>query len=431
MKDLRIESVKIKGFRGIDKLDVNLKDLTICRGTNGAGKSSFEDSLLSIFTGGNHPENIRHGAKCSVVEVKLSDGRTLVKRQTPKGQTTTVLTENGVELPKAMEIVKSLANGPSLQPQEFIDAKPAERIAWLVAALGLNFSVGDLESCLPTLLDSLGGGPQPGPMALLREYNLGQMDLGALDKFHERVYAERREINRAADNQENEVKVLAGGLPQVQGDGSAERELISAWRQQLGECNGTEKSYETGIRLIAEKEIDAIKARVDSELRTIHQKYEAERLEIEKEITSLNEKLSAHQRAAGARQLIAEKSRQAARNRTVSENCTAILGAIDGAKAAKLSKIPVEGVSIRKTAKGDDEVFLAETAFPQLSEGEQLDLACRIVTEAPGALGLVVIDSVQRIAPDRLPEWLTDWQNSGFQVIAAQTDAGELTIETK
>lgn len=430
MKDLRIESVKIKGFRGIENLDVTLKDMTVLRGTNGAGKSSFEYALLSIFTGGNHPENVRHGQKAAVVELKLSDGRTLVKRQTQTAQTTAVLNENSVELPRPKEIIEILANGPSLQPQEFINAKPEDRIAWLVGALGLNFTGADIEASLPKLLESAGGGPQRGPYECLVGYDPGPMDLPALDKFRDRVYEDRRAINRAADEQENEVKVLAGGLPQVEGDGAEEGKALSTRRLLLRDLNSEEKKTEADLPRTAQEKIDAIKAVLEAELREIHQKVEAERLQLEREITSLTEKLSAYQRAAGARELIAEKSKQAAQNRTAGENCTAVLDAIDRAKAARLSKIPVQGVSIRSTAKGP-EVFLGETAFPQLSDGEQLDLACRIVTEAPGKLALVVLDSIQRIAPDKLPAWLTDWAGSGFQVIAAQTDAGELTIDTR
>lgn len=426
MKELRIESIKITRFRGIEQADIKPKNLTLVRGTNGAGKSSFEDAILDVFQGGNHPENIRHGCQAAVTELKLNDGRTLMKRQTAKGQTTTVLDANGVELPKAMEIIKGLANGPSLQPEEFINAKPAERIAWLVGALGLYFDAADIVSCLPKLLESAGGGPQPEVEQYLLQYLMPTSDLRGLDAFRKRIYDDRTAINRAAESQEKEVKVISDGLPEVSGDGTEEAATIAKLRMDLKLHNEGERSDAEVVRAEAQKKIDAIKRDMEAELSVARGEAEAGRLQFEKSIASLTDKLSAHQRAAGARKLIAEKSNQAAQNRMAGDNCTAILEAIAAAKARKLAQIPVPDLTIR----GED-LYLGETPFDSLSTGEKIQLASEICTLAPGKLGLVVLDEVNRIADDKLPEFLQSWKDSGLQVICAIADAGELTIDTR
>ena len=426
MKDLRIESIKITGFRGIAESEIHPKELTVVRGTNGAGKSSFEDAILDIFQGGNHPENVRHGCKAAVTELKLNDGRTLVKRQTPKGQTTTVLDANGVELPKAMEIIRGLATGPALQPEEFINAKPAERIAWLVGALGLNFTAADVAACLPTLLDSAGGGPQPEVAEYFTQYSMPSSDLRGLDVFRQRVYDDRKSIKQAADRQEHEIKVYSDGLPEVSGDGAEESIRIAEFKLALKTHNEKERANEASDRALAQVKIDAIKRDMEEYLRIARREAEAERLELEKSIAGLTDKLAAHQRAAGARKLIADKTVQARNNRAAADNCTAILDAIDMAKAVKLAKIPIEGLSVR----GDD-LCLGQTPFDSLSTGEKIQLAGEICTLAPGKLGLVVLDEVNRIADDRLPEFLQSWKDSGLQVICAVADAGELTIDTR
>jgi len=426
MKDLRIENIKITGFRGIEQIEVNPTELTLVRGTNGAGKSSFEDAVLDIFQGGNHPENVRHGCKAAVTELKLNDGRKLVKRQTPKGQTTTVLDANGVELPKAMEIIKGLANGPALQPEEFINAKPAERIAWLVGALGLTFSSNDIVDCLPQLIPSAGGGVQREVYECWVNYNPGIMDLPNLDKIRQKVYVDRTAINRAAESQEKEIKVISDGLPEVSGDGTAEATHVSELKTALKRHNEEERTNESEVRAFAQGKIDAIKRDMEAELTELRTGSESVRLQFEKSLTSLTDKLSAHQRATGSRKLIAEKTVQARNNRTAADHCTAILDAIDMAKAVKLSKIPVPGLSIR----GED-LCLGQTPFDSLSTGEKIELAGEICTLAPGKLGLVVLDEVNRIADDRLPEFLQSWKDSGLQVICAVADAGELAIDTR
>jgi len=431
MKDLRIENIKIIGFRGIEKSEIEPKDLTILHGSNGKGKSSFEDAILDIFQGGNHPENVRHGCKAAVTELKLNDGRTLVKRQTPKGQTTTVLDANGVELPKAMEIIKGLANGPALQPEEFINAKPAERIAWLVGALGLTFSSNDIVDCLPQLIPSAGGGVQREVYECWVNYNPGIMDLPNLDKIRQKVYADRTAINRAAESQENEIKVISDGLPEVSGDGAEESIRIAEFKLALKTHNEKERANEASDRALAQVKIDAIKRDMEEYLRIARREAEAERLELEKSIAGLTDKLAAHQRAAGARKLIADKTVQARNNRAAADNCTAILDAIDMAKAVKLSKIPVPGITIKEDAAGIMDLYQGVTPFPSLSTGEQIQLAGEICTLAPGKLGLVVLDEVNRIADDRLPEFLQSWKDSGLQVICAIADAGELAIDTR
>jgi len=92
-----IQSVSIRNFMGIESLDLSLTaPLNFISGQNEAGKSSIRDAILWAFTGqarglkthADQAAMIREGEKAAEVHVILADGKSFVRRKTPKSNAT-------------------------------------------------------------------------------------------------------------------------------------------------------------------------------------------------------------------------------------------------------------------------------------------------------------------------------------------------------
>jgi DNA repair exonuclease SbcCD ATPase subunit len=90
---MKLERISIKGFLGIEALDLDLKaPVNLFVGQNEAGKSSLRDAVQWAITGQarglkTHQEQaalIKNGAKAAEVALTLADGQTIARRKTPK-----------------------------------------------------------------------------------------------------------------------------------------------------------------------------------------------------------------------------------------------------------------------------------------------------------------------------------------------------------
>lgn len=143
-----IKSVSIRNFMGIESLDLPLTaPLNFISGQNEAGKSSVRDAILWAFTGqarglkthADQAAMIREGEKAAEVHVILADGKTFVRRKTPKSNATI-----SGEVPDI-----GLSPAILFDPYTFLFLPEAQRRELLFQVIpGLNTTVADIYARL-------------------------------------------------------------------------------------------------------------------------------------------------------------------------------------------------------------------------------------------------------------------------------------------
>lgn len=154
---MRIESVSIRDFCGIQSVDLQLAGLTLLYGQNGAGKSSVLDAIRHALTGDLRGEVvadvIRQGAKKATVEVMFGERTGVATVTTPKGRSVSV---DGVEIP-AKEAAAAIATttGASVEAIRaalasgaILTMKPDARLALLAAITGAKFDRASIATAL-------------------------------------------------------------------------------------------------------------------------------------------------------------------------------------------------------------------------------------------------------------------------------------------
>src|SRR5690349_17447478 len=106
---MKITRIEAENIRGITNGVLEPRTITVLKGGNGTGKTSWLDSVRVVFDGGYDPLIIRNGEKKARVEMTLDDGTicTRVLNAEKKTSTLTVKSADG-------EVVKS--------PKSYIDA---------------------------------------------------------------------------------------------------------------------------------------------------------------------------------------------------------------------------------------------------------------------------------------------------------------------
>lgn len=143
---------KTKSVLGIDFVDVRLDgSMVVVTGENGAGKTSFIDSILMTLGGAKHTaeQALKMGARQGQCEVELGPmgGPTMFTatvRVTASGRTLTLVDDAGV-VASAQTFLNALRGPLSFDPESILDMSDAELSKTLLDLAGLSFTEADAE----------------------------------------------------------------------------------------------------------------------------------------------------------------------------------------------------------------------------------------------------------------------------------------------
>lgn len=437
---MNLAKVEISNVKGIPHLEFQAGSLTVVSGKNGCGKTSILDAISDVFAGGHHPELIRSGTDKAAVAMTLDNGVVIRKAITSKGTTLTITSSDGEPIKPEMEFVKSLATSFSFDPLAFIDAKPAERAKYLMAAMPLEFSADEIVATLPEQRAKLAREYFPvGAKLSLDELNL----IGAKNG---RIYSDRTKTNGAAENLNGTISTLTDGLmPEAESnvDWAAKTEELSGQllglKEELAMARaGLEAGTARQVAIVREREAAEIEkiraaareeiAKIEAEARRIEAEGTAEfQADIERlsgELANAKAKLSEVQRDRNNRAQVDRFRTDAAELWRKSDMLTGILEAVEAAKKRKLKECPIAGLEVR-----NGEVFYSANggepiSFDLLNTATQYWLCFELAALSVGKLGLMVCDRAESLDDDQWAEFKQAAVSSGFQVIAARVEAG-------
>lgn len=218
---MRIESVSIRDFCGIQNVDLQLAGLTLLYGVNGAGKSSVLDAIRHALTGDLRGEIvadvIRQGAKKATVEVMFGERTGVATVTTPRGRSVSV---DGVEIPtKEAPAAIATTTGASVEAIRaalasgaILSMKPDARLALLAAITGAKFDKATIAGELAGV--DLLGNDSPSSLTELR-------------LLADRAVAARKEAKRRKDDAEQDYAHVPLVAPAIAAKATNEADVIA------------------------------------------------------------------------------------------------------------------------------------------------------------------------------------------------------------
>ena len=425
----KIESVEIRDIKGIEHLDLKVGSVTTISGANGVGKSSVLDAIKAVFEGGHDPGLIRRGAEQGSIEIHLSDGVTIKKRITPKQSTLTVRAADGSIIRAPKRYVDRLAGGLGFDPLRFVDAPAKKRIEWMLELMPITFTPEELHQ-------AVGDRAPSEPMNLQR-----------FQEFRDGIFAERADINRKRRDLEGNIRTLADSLPseeeldpEVPQKLKEVREELAMIRNGMSErvskINLERAEKKSAATMKAQREIEAIKARLSGEIEQIDQEAESAVAAVQavdnprieehvQQIAKLEEQEKARQRAIGVQQSL-ERLRDRLRDYD-SFALTENLKKLDELKRRKLSELPVEGIDII-----DGEIYIDGVKWDHVNLSARIVAAVQVGMLGMGELNMFLLDEAEHLDDGRFEEFLAAVKEAGLSVIAARVgEEPRLAVEVQ
>ena len=346
---MKISRVRAVNFKGIKNIDVILKkNVNRITGANGAGKSSFRDSIMATLCGAKYTPDVPVRVGQGKAEVTIDMGDFVVHgTYTKSGRRIEIESSDGSVYKRPQELLDKCIGPLTFDPVAFYLAKPPVQVAMLKELVQVNF--GDLDTI---------------------RWDIKQKRSAAKTE-KERLQHEAERIQVVDGLPDEEVSVA---------DLSIELLRILTHNQYVFE-NDQRRGNLLKIVETRQKQILDMQATIEEIKKSIGG--------IEKEIAEIPEKLAEDESAVQTQIANAESTNAAVRERNRRQRLEAgaeehshlfsELGqqakAVDAERADRLAKcnMPVEGLSLT-----DEYVTFGELPLKQVNTGKQLQICVSI-----------------------------------------------------
>lgn len=436
---LTISKIEVENIRGIPNANLEPKSITIIRGANGTGKSSWIDAFRCVFDGGYDPLLVRNGEERASVRVTLSDGTTLQRVLDAKRCTSsiTVKSADGEVIKSPQKYVESLADTLAYDPLDFIEYDHKQRAKLIEDLLRVELSTHELSAA-----------------CLSQDWYLAHFDprrnpFDNIKAIRDAAYERRREMNVRERQAQDTVETLRKDMPTLNEDSAdfegrnaaAQRklqEVISAERIAQTELSEQYSASLERIEAWAREEhakIDAAKNKKVAEAGAVKAEMIAELIaahgplvqEARAEAQSAAAALTEYNKAQGLRDHLAKMEIQSKEFGDESIRLSRAIENLDRLRLEKLKEIPLEGADMRNGV-----LYINNIGFDGLNTAQQMEVAIQVGALRAKDLPFMLIDGGERLDESRREDLCRAAKDAGFQVVIAERleSASTLMVET-
>jgi DNA repair exonuclease SbcCD ATPase subunit len=438
---MQINHIRISSILGIDQLELSPKGFTTISGPNGTGKTSVLESIKGALAAGHDATLLRNGAEKGEIVLVLDDGLEITKTVKSAGSTTTVR-RDGEKISRPAETIKALTDALSVNPVDFLLAKPKDRTRVLLEAMPLEADTVHLTSIAGVPVSA-----QPGVHAL-----------HVIDQVHKQVYDARTGTNRAVKEKQATINQLEAAVPPapegVSGDEGELEQGIRAASDERENMLGRITAQLTKLRTQAQADIDAVRAEVqrkideakadgqakvdaiNAELSTKEGKAAAARENANTKCTDIIQPLNTQlqiirndRESAGRRKqtldTIATMQTEHEQLKAEAEQQTGALEAIEQYKSDLLASLPIPGLEVR-----DGEIYRNGVVFDRLNTAQQVEVAVEVAKLRAADLGVVCVDGLELLDSTTLEAFKESALESGLQLFITRVTDEPMSIET-
>lgn len=146
----KLKSVKIENILRVKFAEIEFNDdIVVIGGENGAGKSSVAKAIWMAFAGkkGVPSYPVHEGAPEGTISIELEEGITIDATIKPDRSVKLVLRDaHGKKYANAQEILDSFNFTYGYSPQDFLEANSQKQVDSLLSALGIDLSIYEQEA---------------------------------------------------------------------------------------------------------------------------------------------------------------------------------------------------------------------------------------------------------------------------------------------
>lgn len=417
LRAVRARFINVFNF---DEFEFDLGKFTLIRGANGKGKTASLNAIRSLWEGQSHDVTLlKQGAKRGEISLVLSDGVEIAKEILEGKTFLTVRVPKLGHISRAPGYVKGLIGLLSLNPIEFLTAKPEQQKELFLSALPLTVTREQLAEAVGF------------PLTIPVEGHALDVIAAAESMF----YKDRTDVNRSLKSKQAAVEQIAESLPRApeQGDWpgavkEAERTvslleaeltgrthtITSGLAVALANLNHASADAVAKLRAEAQERVSQIQLQLTqdvaaaegttAEQRDARRRQEREELEaLEAEVapkleearqsrTHARTMAEQHTKAESARQLLAHMQQEA---KALAEESAGLTQGLEGLRALRASltaQLPIPGAEIH-----DGELYLDGIPLARVAESRLISLAVELAMLGAGELGLILVDGLEAL----------------------------------
>lgn len=354
----KITTAELNNFQKVSYAKIEPSgNVIVLAGKNGAGKTSTNDGLEATLTGHNgrnikRPVKDGHG-KASI-EIKLSDGSTLIRGYTPSGTTLKGLDAAGNKF--GQRELDARISSLGIDGRKFIGMGEKDQLKALLSIVDLPFNPAELDADRKRVFDERANVGRDGKA-------IGDVTVDKSLPTEETAAGEIIAAIRAAEDAKRELVEAENGVKIAADNVNAITAKIAELTADLANWEVTLKARKTGLKATPQP---------------------ADTTALEAELAAVEDNNAAIRANNAARVQEARKEELRANYAAL----TAELEAIDKTKADGLAsaEMPIEGLTF-----DDEGVLYQGVPFSRASGREQLIVSCAMIMATNPEIRVIVI----------------------------------------
>lgn len=431
---LRITRIEVENIRGITNGILEPKTITVLKGDNGTGKSSWLDAFRVVFDGGYDPKMVRKGEKKARVEMTLSDGTVCTRIINPekKTSTLTVKSEAGEVIKAPQSYIEGIADSFAYDPLDFMFADKKKRQELIQEFLDVNVTVPEFRAAIQEEW-------------FMEHYDPRKNGFDNIDNIYKAGYERRRKVNVQHGEADKTANTLRRDIPTLADDAQQFEAKAKATRLALEKARADKRADQ----VVLDEQYTAETARIDAwereEIEKIHTEKQKQlnaalemRGTVAGEINSqhdpiITEAATASDQASraladynehvGLRKHLKQMEDRIKELAGESMRYDRALEALSTLKKQKMEDLPLPGAEMR-----DGALFIDGIDFDGLNTERQIEVCLQIAASRSKDLCCMLIDGIERLSEGNQRVLFDGLRAGGFQIIAAEVvDAMPLT----
>jgi len=275
---MKIKSIKISNFLGVDEFNYNPSGLTILEGVKGSGKSSILEGIeTAISNNKRRTEVIRHGSDEATLFIETDTGLEIDRRLRNNKSDYLKLRQQGQGVKSTESELRKLITGDIFRPLDFINMDAKEQTKIILGMINMDYSDEEISSWFSNHVEVLSG------------INTDKHLLQVLKDIEMTNFKQREEVNREIKLLEGQVKGIKSELP-ANYDGEEWKVFkVQDFYNKVSEAHKTNNYIDEAERLnagIAEK-IESIETAAENNKSQIKIKFTEQRQDL-KDIIELS-----------------------------------------------------------------------------------------------------------------------------------------------
>ena len=436
-----IARIRITNILGIDHLDVAAGQLTEFTGANGSGKTSALEAVRTALQGGHDATLLRAGQTQGEAVLILDDGTEITKKVTPTKTDISIVGADGKKQLKPAATLDALRDLLSVNPVEFINAAKKDRVQVLLSSMPIKLDADRVKAAIQPLAIDV---PNTHPLVALEAVRLA-------------VFNERTGTNRAAKEKRATINQLANTIPPTMPERVSVTEIteeiamldaakdarLEAIRDKLDGLVAENSAKVQDIRQIAadrireiEKnrddalalhatELADVKYRADNAKTKTLTDHEAATSALRAKVEQAAEADRAHARVDQTRKTVEDMTKAAEDLEAQAEGQTQALANLEAYKSELLAALPIPGLTVV-----DGEVMRHGIPFDRLNTAQQIEIAVELAKLRAGKLGVICVDGMEALNPERYDEFRKQILTSGLQMFVTRATDGPFQVQT-